>query len=72
MAVDYVGRTEMASMSKEVRELYFAALETLEAHEFAKGMDLLPDDEADAIDRLRLAVEGFQGKELGDGSNDQD
>ena len=62
----------MASMSKEVRELYFAALELLEVHQFAAGMDLLPENEADAFNRLTLAVEGFQGEELSNGNNDKD
>jgi hypothetical protein len=63
----------MASMSKEVRELYFAALELTEMYGFALGMDLLPDKEADALNRLSRAVEEFQEEELSNsGSNDQD
>ena len=72
MAVVYTERPEMASMSKETRELYFAALELLELHEFAAGMELLPDAEADAVNRLTLAVESFQGKELANGSDNKD
>ncbi len=69
MGIDYAERPEMASMSKETRELYFAALELLELHEFAAGMELLPDAEADAVNRLSTAVGNFQGKELANGSD---
>ena len=76
MVLDYVGRTEMASMSKEVRELYFAALELLDALDEA-GLKMLSElvlqePELESVDRLRRAVQDFQGEELANGNNDQD
>ena len=75
MVLDYVGRTEMASMSKEVRELYFAALELLDALDEA-GLKVLSElvlqePELESVDRLRRAAQDFQG-ELANGNNDQD
>lgn len=57
--------------SKTVSKLYFAALAMLEHYDESLHF-LLDDDEADAVDALRRAVDEYQDKELTGGSNDQD
>lgn len=64
----------MMMTSKAVRKLYFSALTLLEAFDYVQPYDQgeLYDDEADALFKLRCAVEEFQGEELNHGNNDPD
>ncbi|KKN64490.1 hypothetical protein LCGC14_0491030 [marine sediment metagenome] len=75
MAIDYAERLEMAITSKTVSRLYFAALELLEALDEA-GIAVLPDEivlqepELESVERLRTAVEAYQGEELTNSGSD--
>lgn len=66
MAIDYARRSEMQSMSKEVRELYFSALrlkERLEPSVLDGELEYMAGLDA-AYYRLDKALEEFQGEEL--------
>lgn len=56
------------AMKPEVRELYFAALDVIEAMEREGANPVEPV--ADALHRLSQAVEELQEKELANGSDD--
>ena len=77
MAIVYEDRPELMMTSKAVRELYFAAIELLETLDEA-GMGVvkelvLQEPELEGVDRLRLAVQQYQGEELTpNGNNHQD
>ncbi len=68
MAIVYSERPELMQKSRTVNELYFAALELLEVLDDA-GYDVLDElvlteDQTEQVDRLRRAVQAYQGEEM--------